>query len=45
VAPGAPVRKMLSLTAIDLRVRVFSTRGEAIESLRTAEEQVLSPEP
>jgi anti-sigma B factor antagonist len=42
VAPGSQVRKMLSLTAIDLRVRVFSTQGEAIESLRIAEAQVLA---
>jgi anti-sigma B factor antagonist len=42
VAPSSQVRRMLSLTAIDLRVRVFTTRGEAIESLRTAETQVLA---
>ena len=37
VAGRSQVRKMLSLTAIDLSVRVFSTRGEAIEWLRTVE--------
>jgi len=42
IVAGSQVRKMLSLTAVDLRIRVFSTSGEAIESFRTADAQVLA---
>jgi anti-sigma B factor antagonist len=33
---NSPVRKMLSLTGIDLSVRIFATRGDAIAWLDTA---------
>jgi anti-sigma B factor antagonist len=43
IVARSQVRKMLSLTAVDLRVRVFSTSREAIESFRTVEEVLATP--